>query len=75
MIKDKEMGGVQLIAENAWNSEFAVAYSVQGIPRFILIDADGDIIDANAPRPMHHNDNGDPELNNEIISLIDNHLK
>ena len=75
MIKDKEMGGVQLIAENAWNSEFAVAYSVKGIPRFILIDADGDIIDANAPRPMQYNIDGDQELNNEIISLIDKHLK
>ncbi len=68
MIKEKEMDGVQLIAENAWNSEFAVAYSVKGIPRFILIDADGDIINANAPRPMHYNIDGDQELNNEIIS-------
>ena len=31
MIKSKEMVGIQLIAENAWESEFAVALNVESI--------------------------------------------
>jgi thiol-disulfide isomerase/thioredoxin len=51
MVKDKEMKGIQLIADKAWNSELNKDYIINGIPRFILIDAAGNIVDANAPRP------------------------
>lgn len=51
MIVDKELGGIQLLAENAWESQFVEDYMIKGIPRFILLDADGNIINANAPRP------------------------
>ncbi len=50
MVKDKELGGIQLFAPNE-NISFFKDYSVQGIPRFILIDKDGKIIDGNAKRP------------------------
>ena len=30
---------------------FQQAYEINAIPRFILIDPDGNILDANAPRP------------------------
>lgn len=33
------------------NSEFAKDYMIISVPRFILIDPDGKIIDSNAPRP------------------------
>ncbi|WP_299017709.1 TlpA disulfide reductase family protein [uncultured Polaribacter sp.] len=49
-VKAKQLGGVQL-----WSGEdysFQQAYQITGIPRFILIDPNGNIVDANAPRPM-----------------------
>ena len=51
MIKDKEMTGVQLFADNNFQSKFAVDYGVNSIPRFILLDPNGNIVSADAPRP------------------------
>ena len=50
-IVDRELGGLQLFAEDAWNSEVVTAYNIKGIPRFLMIDEVGKIISANAPRP------------------------
>ncbi|MGB1247637.1 MAG: TlpA family protein disulfide reductase [Chitinophagales bacterium] len=43
--------GYNLISKNAFDSEFALAYGINSIPRFILLDADGHIVDADAERP------------------------
>ncbi len=51
MIADKKMGGIQLFADNAWNSDFIKAFKVRSIPRFIIIDKNGVVVDADAPRP------------------------
>lgn len=51
MVKEKEMKGVQIIGDKAWDSSICKDYMIKGIPRFLLIDKDGKIIDANAPRP------------------------
>ena len=51
MIVDKELKGIQLFADNNWDSQFIKDYLIKGIPRFILIDPQGNIINANAPRP------------------------
>ncbi|ARV16070.1 TlpA family protein disulfide reductase [Polaribacter sp. SA4-12] len=51
MIIDKELKGIQLFADNNWDSQFIKDYLIKGIPRFILIDPQGNIINANAPRP------------------------
>ena len=51
MIEEKELGGVQIFADNSSKSEFYKAYGIMGIPRFILVDPEGNIVDANAPRP------------------------
>jgi len=51
MIKNEKLTGIQLFAENDWNSQFVKDYQIAGIPRFILIDPEGNIVDANAPRP------------------------
>lgn len=50
-VGENELGGVQLFAENDWNSKFVQDYLIKGIPRFILIDPDGNIVNSNAPRP------------------------
>jgi len=81
MIKSKEMGGIQLIAENAWESEFAVALNVESIPRFVLLDQKGNIINIDAPRPstsgvdIKTGEQTEGELNKELIQLIEKHLK
>ncbi|WP_394420303.1 TlpA family protein disulfide reductase [Tenacibaculum mesophilum] len=51
MIVDKELSGVQLYAKE--DKAFMDAYRVSGIPRFILLDPEGKIIDSNAPRPSN----------------------
>jgi len=53
MIKDKDLGGTQLLADNAWQSQFVQDYAIDGIPRFILIDPQGNIVSADAPRPSN----------------------
>jgi thiol-disulfide isomerase/thioredoxin len=51
LIKEKELGGVQLFADNDWNSQFVKDFGITGIPRFILIDPTGKIVNADASRP------------------------
>ncbi|SNR60102.1 redoxin domain-containing protein [Lutibacter flavus] len=51
MIEDDELKGIQLFADKSWDSDFVNGYLIKGIPRFILIDPNGNIVSANAPRP------------------------
>lgn len=51
MIADKELGGIQLFAPNGWQSQFVLDYKIKGIPRFILIDPNGNVVTPDAPRP------------------------
>ncbi len=63
MVQDENLQGIQILADNDWNSEFVKAYNITGIPRFILIDKEGNILDADAPRPS------DPKLKEVLNSL------
>lgn len=63
MVKEKELGGIQLFAPDN-KIPFFEDYAVQWIPRFILIDKNGKIIDANAKRPS------DPKLKEEIEKYL-----
>ncbi len=54
MVEEKNLGGIQLYANE--DKEFPKAYRISSIPRFILIDPDGNIVNADAPRPS------DPKL-------------
>lgn len=63
-VKEKNMGGVQLFADNAWESAFAQSFGVKSIPRFILIGPDRKVIQAVAPRPS------DPELVKDLDLLL-----
>lgn len=63
-IVDNQLGGVQLFA-NGGNSIISKAYQISGIPRFMLFDKKGNIIDVDSPRPS------DPKLKailNEYLS-------
>ena len=64
MISEKSLGGLQLMADNNWNSKFVKDYAILGIPRFILVDPKGDIVSADAPRPS------DPELRKMLNALL-----
>ncbi len=50
-IEQKEMGGVQLFADKSFDSDFIKKFAIKGLPRFILVDPEGNIISRNAPRP------------------------
>lgn len=62
MLEEKEMGGVQLFA-SGW-SKITKDYKINGIPRFMLFDSNGDIVNVRAPRPS----------NPAIRPLIDQYL-
>jgi thiol-disulfide isomerase/thioredoxin len=51
MIEEQELKGIQLIADNDWESKFVTDYLIKGIPKFILLDPEGNIVSFNAPRP------------------------
>ena len=53
MVTAKELGGIQVIADNAWGSKFVKDYKINGIPRFILIDPNGNVVNPDAPRPSN----------------------
>lgn len=61
-VADKELGGIQLFADK--DSEFIAAYKVNSIPRFILIDPMGKIVDADAARPS------DARLTSQLEGLV-----
>lgn len=53
MVEEKDLQGTQLFADNDWKSNFIQEYLIKGIPRFILIDPEGNIVKANAPEPSN----------------------
>ena len=53
MVKDMQLGGHQLFADKDWQSDFVKEYGIEGIPRFILVDPEGNIVSADAPRPSN----------------------
>ena len=62
-VKEKELSGIQLYADRA-NMDFIKAFNVNTIPRFILIDPTGNVVDADAARPS------DPKLKEQLAGLL-----
>lgn len=50
-LKKHKVGGINLIAEGWDKHPVSQAYNVSGIPHYVLINKDGTIASANAPRP------------------------
>ena len=65
MVADKNIGGFQLYDAEGLSSSFMRAFSVGLIPRFMMLDAEGKIITARAPRPSSE----------EVRKFIDGHLE
>lgn len=63
-VAEKELGGVQVLADKDWKSDFVTGYKINGIPRFILIGPEGKIVNADAPRPSS------PELAKLLDSVV-----
>lgn len=62
MVEDNQMTGIQLFANG--DESFSKQYKVWYIPRFILIDKTGKIINSEAPRPSEK----------ELVKLLDSIL-
>ncbi len=63
-VETHHLKGIQLIADNAFDSDFIKKFNINAIPRFILIAPDGKIVSANAKRPS------DPGLQQELDKLL-----
>ncbi len=47
---------MQWITKNGWDDEIGRNFHIGSIPRFILIDQEGVIVNPNAPRPSEHDE-------------------
>ncbi len=63
-VTEKQLGGMQLLADNNWNSDFIKAFGINSIPRFILIGPDGKVVDSDASRPSN------PKLIEKLDKLL-----
>jgi thiol-disulfide isomerase/thioredoxin len=52
-VLSRELGGIQVMANSAWSSELTKKYNISGIPRFIMINDEGAIVEVDAPRPSN----------------------
>lgn len=64
MVKKKNIQGVHLISKGGEEEAILQKYNVLGVPKFILIDKEGNIVDGNAKAPS------DPDLINDIEKLL-----
>ena len=64
VVENKQLKGQQLFADKSWNSDFVKSYQIKGIPTFILVDTEGNIVSPSAMRPSN------PELKVLFDSLL-----
>ncbi|QEC45914.1 TlpA family protein disulfide reductase [Pseudobacter ginsenosidimutans] len=63
-VRENNLGGIQVIADKDFESEFIKKFNIAAIPRFILIDPKGKIVSGNELRPS------DPELKVLLDKLL-----
>ncbi|MFD2940699.1 TlpA family protein disulfide reductase [Flavobacterium notoginsengisoli] len=63
-VKKEDLKGIQLMADKDFESDIAKNYDVRSIPRFLLFDKEGKIINIDAMRPS------EPELRVELDKLL-----
>lgn len=63
-VKDNKLQGIQVMSDKDFNADFIKKFNINSIPRFILIDPAGKIVDADAKRPS------DPELRKQFDLLL-----
>lgn len=70
MVQEKQMKGIQLFAGK--QTSFSSDYKISSIPKFLIIGKEGEIINANPPRPMDYRTG---QVNQELVAMLDNLLK
>jgi len=50
-LQQKSISGIQLFADGSRSLPLMSSYNIRGIPRFIIIGKDGNLVDVTAPRP------------------------
>jgi thiol-disulfide isomerase/thioredoxin len=63
-VTTNHLKGIQLMADNAFDSEFIKNFNINSIPRFILVNPDGKIVSPDAKRPS------DPALKTLLDGLL-----
>ncbi len=63
-IAANQLEGFQLHSPGGWKSEVVKYFKINSIPRYMLIDKKGNIVDPNAKRPSQ------PEVLDEILKLL-----
>lgn len=63
-VTEKQLSGIQLYAGKTPLSDFIKTFEVNTIPRFILIDPSGKVVESDAARPS------DPKLQEQLNSLL-----
>lgn len=63
-VNEHKLQGIQVMADQDFNSDFIKKFNINSIPRFILIDPKGNIVDADAKRPS------DPKLRQQLDTLL-----
>lgn len=63
-VTKEQLKGIQIMADKDFSSDVAKNYDVNAIPRFLLFDTKGNIINADALRPSN------PELREQLDKLL-----
>lgn len=63
-IEQNQIGGVNALSPGGWSSAVCTKFNISSIPRYMLIDKQGNIANANAKRPS------DETIVNDIVELL-----
>ena len=63
MVVDQALGGIQIHMPGGWGADICKKYNITGIPRFMLIDKEGKVINTKTFRPSQN-----------VGELLDKHL-
>jgi thiol-disulfide isomerase/thioredoxin len=64
-IKDYQLEGTQTISKRSWPDGASAHFRISSIPRYMIMDAKGNIVDTNAKRPS------DPGALEDILKWVD----
>lgn len=64
-ITDLAIEGINVISPGNWNSKVCTYFQINSIPRYMIMDKKGNIVDFNAKRPA------DPLLMDDLVRLLD----
>jgi thiol-disulfide isomerase/thioredoxin len=63
-VTDNKLTGYQVMADKDFKSDFIEKFNIASIPRFILIDPDGNVVDSDGKRPS------DPAVKKQLDEFL-----